>query len=46
MKSFEERALACLNMFMGRGKGTTGRGWEIEKEEILEVEPSLEKVRG
>lgn len=39
-------ALASLIMFMGRRNGANMGGHILKKEEILEVEPSLERMRG
>lgn len=42
----ETEALARLIMFMDRKNGANVGGSILKKEEILEVEPHLERVRG
>lgn len=41
----EKEALASLIMFMDRKNGANVGGSILKKEEILEVEPHLERVR-
>lgn len=42
----KKEALASSIVFVGRRNGANMGGGILKKEEILEVEPSLERVRG